>query len=121
MAMPTTTALAAQFEHVNLGGRLAHVSFADTAISYMYREWKRHHAFATGSAAALSDADYELAISGLRAIEKRVLIELAESPTDVLVKLLVLTCDGQDFADNAAGSGMDILAEARRVIERFAQ
>lgn len=115
MATPTATAPSAQFEHEFCRGPAAGTQI--TPVMRLFRAWQREYAFACARSEAIPDDEgYSFALAGMRQIEQQMIATPCETSEDALAKLLAFTCEGQDFTDNATGTGAAILKEGRHVL-----
>lgn len=92
---------------------------ADTPVAVLFREWKACHEWtnaATWGPDGDDDAEYDRRCGLRTEIEARLFAEPAVNANDIVLKLLALTLDGQDFMDDCNESGRKIVHEARALV-----
>lgn len=86
----------------------------DTPVLRVYREWRQEFARMENCAKAMTDEEFNRTLAEVCVIEERLCALPAQTPTDVLVKLVALTYDGDSVALDGDPRSASVIAEAVR-------
>lgn len=89
---------------------------AETPVRRAYGEWLEYRNWLNNETADLPDETFDELCNRRREMEVAMFALPSRDASDVLLKLLALNDNGNDFSDDGACSGMRILAEGRALI-----
>lgn len=88
----------------------------ETPVKAAYREWLAYRNWLNVGTDGMDDSDFDDLCDVRRGMEAVIYDMPTKNPADVLLKLLVLNDNGNDFSDDAFETGRRMLTEARALL-----
>lgn len=79
-------------------------------------EWLAYHNWLETATGGMDESDFDDLCDKRLEMETAIYDLPSQGPSDVLLKLLVLNDNGNDFSDDGMGTGIRLLAEARALV-----
>lgn len=89
---------------------------AETPVKVAYREWLAYRNWLNVGTDGIENDEFDELCDVRRDMEVVIYDMPSEGPEDILLKLLVLNDNGNDFSDDDCETGVRLLTEARALV-----